>query len=78
MAECIGRQIQQKGEVIVMQNQMTLDQLEQQKQKVEYVATCPVCGGYVMVFNAEAQDFACTCCKRVWLDGAVKSKGIFE
>ncbi len=55
-----------------MQNQMTLNQM------IEYVATCPVCGGYVMVFNAETQDFACTCCKRVWLDGVVKKKGVYE
>ena len=45
---------------------------------IEYVATCPVCGGYVMVFDAQAQDFACTCCKRVWLDGEVKIRGIYE
>lgn len=55
-----------------MQNQMSLEQM------VEYIATCPVCGGYVMVFNAQAKDFSCTCCKRVWLDGAVKIKGVYE
>ena len=49
-----------------------------QEQTVEYVATCPVCGGYVMVFDAESQDFACTCCKRVWLDGKVAVKGVYE
>ena len=57
---------------INMQNQMTLNQM------IEYVATCPVCGGYVMVFNAETQDFTCTCCKRVWLNGVVKKKGVYE
>ena len=49
-----------------------------QEQTVEYVATCPVCGGYVMVFDAESKDFACTCCKRVWLDGKVAVKGVDE
>lgn len=51
---------------------------EEKGQKIEYVATCPICGGYVMVFDAEAQDFSCTCCKRVWLDGKVKTKGMYE
>lgn len=49
-----------------------------EQQAIEYVATCPVCGGYVMVLDTQAQDFACTCCKRVWLDGTVKIRGIYE
>lgn len=48
------------------------------EESVEYVATCPVCGGFVMVFDSEAEDFSCTCCKRVWLDGKVVQKGIYE
>lgn len=52
--------------------------MEEKEQKIEYVATCPICGGYVMVYDATNQDFACTCCKRVWLDGKVKDKGIYE
>lgn len=50
----------------------------EQQQMIEYVATCPVCGGYVIVFDAEAQDFSCTCCKRVWINGAVKIRGMYE
>ena len=33
---------------------------------------------YLMVFDAESKDFACTCCKRVWLDGKVAVKGVYE